>query len=227
MVSGTALFDRLAADVCRRAFSSPEALAYELGVAPAVCRIVSPLITDRLAGSPVLDVGCGGGRLSIEVARVVQRTVVGVDLSPSQVRRLVRHAGASGVAVAVRASAERLPFPDCTFGGVISSCALKHWPDPGRGLRECVRVARGGGSVVIVEVDGAATVLEMRAFARMTRLPPGLREAYVRFAMRTVVGVAPTRDGLMDLFPRTEIARPASVQKVDGLPFLVARAHAC
>lgn len=227
MTKSATVFDRLAADVCRRAFSSPEALAYELGVAPAVCRIVSPVMTDRLDRSSVLDVGCGGGRLSVEIARVVKRLVVGIDLSPSQVRRLARRSRVSGAAVAVRASAEHLPFPAGSFGGVISSCALKHWADPGRGVRECVRVARSGGVVVIVEIDGAATVQEMRAFARMTRLPPGVREAYVRFAMRTVVGVALARDGLLDLLSRAEMTPPVSVQKLDGSPFLIAQGHAC
>ena len=195
--------------------------AYEVGIAPGVYRVVAPLIKARVTSDPVLDVGCGGGRLTIDLAQVLKRTVVGLDLAVLQVRRLARHAGRSRAVAAVRASAEQLPFPDRCFGAVISSCALKHWADPRRGVRECARVARVGGTVVTAEVDGAATTPEMRAFARLTRLPVGLREAYVRFAMRTVVEVAPSRDGLLELVRDAELAGP-SVDKVDGLPFLVA-----
>lgn len=74
-----------------------------------------------------------------------------------------------------------------------------------------------------VQIDGAGTPLEMRAFARLTRVPPGLREAYVRFAMRTIVGVAPGAAVLVELFDDVGLASP-SVEKVAGLPFLVLQA---
>src|SRR6266540_7174233 len=122
MASGAGLFDRIANDVCRRAFSSPESIAYEVGIAPGVYRVVAPLIKARVTSDPVLDVGCGGGRLTIDLAQVLKRTVVGLDLAVLQVRRLARHAGRSRAVAAVRASAEQLPFPDRCFGAVISSC---------------------------------------------------------------------------------------------------------
>jgi ubiquinone/menaquinone biosynthesis C-methylase UbiE len=120
--------------------------------------------------------------------------------------------------VPVQAGAEALPFRDATFDGVVSSCALKHWSDPSVGVRECVRVARPGATVVFVEIDGCSTTDEVRRFTGSTAVPPGLREAYVRFAMRTVVGVAPSAEHLRASLAAGGLADP-EVLKVDGLPF--------
>ena len=59
-------------------------------------------------------------------------------------------------------------------------------------------MSRAGASVVVVEVDGEATEAEFAGFAATTRVPRALQAAYTRFAMRTVVGVAPSREELRD-----------------------------
>jgi SAM-dependent methyltransferase len=215
-------WQRVTAGVCRRAFSSPEALLYEIGIASAVAGAVSPLIIPHMRGPLVLDVGCGGGRVAAEVAAATNSTVIGIDPSLAQVKRLARRVGRRSSVRAGRAEAEKLPFHDRSFDAVYSSCALKHWPSAHHGLAECARVGRSGAPVVIVEIDGAGTPPEMRAFARLTRVPLGLREAYVRFAMRTIVGVAPDAAALVELFDDVGLASP-TVEKVPGLPFLVLR----
>ena len=42
----------------------------------------------------------------------------------------------------VQAGGEDLPFGSDTFDSLSSSCTWKHWPDPARGVSECVRVTR-------------------------------------------------------------------------------------
>ena len=214
--------ERLADGVCRRAFSSPEAVAYELTIAPALSAVLEPLIRPLLTGLRVLDVGCGGGRIAERLGNDAF-SIVGLDPSRSQALRFARstHA-AAGV---VRARAEALPFANSSFDSVYSSCAWKHWPDPSIGTSECVRVTKPGGPIVVVEIDGSATPDEFWNFARRSRIPLGLRKAYLRFAMRTVVGVAPTRDRLASSFDGLPVAG-LSVQRVDGLPFLLATATA-
>lgn len=225
MRSEQSLVERFKTGVCRRSFSSPEALSYELAIAPALCQIVAPLIAVHACEPPVLDVGSGGGRITAAIADVVSGPAVAIDSSLSQVRRVARRARHSGRVVPVQASAEQLPLRDGRFGAVVSSCAVKHWPDPRAGLAECVRVARPGAPVVIVEIDGDASISDVRAFAHRTRVPLGLREAYVRFAMRTVVAVAPRREQLLALVSRAGIATP-KVDHVDGFPFVVTHGYA-
>jgi len=221
--ASSGLFRRMADGVCRRAFSSPEALVYEVTIAPAVARVVGPAVRSRISGSRALDVGCGGGLIATAIAGAIAGTVLGVDPSSSQVRRFSSRASASARFWAIRARAEALPFGEDEFDAVFSSCAWKHWPDPRLGLAECVRVTRPGGDLVIVELDAASTEAEFRQFARTSRVPPGLRSAYVRFAMRTVVGVAPDASTLVRSFDGLAVTSP-SIERIGNLPFLVAAA---
>jgi ubiquinone/menaquinone biosynthesis C-methylase UbiE len=221
--SGTSsgLLGRMADGVCRRAFSAPEAFAYETTIAPAVARVVGPAIRSRVSARRALDVGCGGGLIATSIASDRAGTVLGVDPSASQVRRFTRRTSACSRIWAITARAEALPFGDDEFDAVYSSCAWKHWPDPRLSLAECVRVARAGGGLVIVEIDGASTETEFRQFARTSRVPPGLRNAYVRFAMRTVVGVAPDASALARSFDGLAVTLP-TIERIGTLPFLMA-----
>jgi len=56
--SEQSVVERFKTGVCRRSFSSPEALSYELAIAPALCQIVAPLLAAHAQKPPVLDVGC-------------------------------------------------------------------------------------------------------------------------------------------------------------------------
>ena len=216
-------FARLTSTVCRRAFSSPEALGYEALISPAVLDVVTPCIAIDDLGRPILDVGSGGGRLAAWLAERTAGVVVGVDPSAAQARRLARRHRRGSAAESVQASAQGLPFPDATFGSVVSSCAVKHWPDPALGVRECLRVLRPGGMLLVVEIDGDGTADEVRRFTTLTRVPRPLHEAYIRFALRTVVRVAPSAAELEALL-RSPAVTGLRVEKVIGLPFLVVTA---
>jgi len=119
-------------------------------------------------------------------------------------------------------TAEALPFEDASFDSVVSSCAWKHWPDAALGVNECLRVLRPGGSLAIIEIDGTVTPEQFWAFARRSRVPFGMKRAYLRFAMRTVVGVAPSPTQLGDSFGDV----PVSVSRLVEVPFTVAVATA-
>jgi hypothetical protein len=73
----------------------------------------------------------------------------------------------------------------------------------------------------VIEIDGGASAEEFWTFARTSRIPFGLRRAYLRFAMRTVVGVAPTRPELASSFEGLPISG-LNVIRLQELPFLVA-----
>ena len=179
----------------QRPFGRPEAAFYELVAAPAVRRIVGPILLDQLAAfdGPVLDVGCGGGAISRALRRTGRR-VVGVDPSVAQMRRTV---GGSDPVPGVAASATALPFAGGSFDAVVSSCAIKHWPSRDDGIAECVRLLRPGGRLVLVEIDGGQEGGDLRRFAAQTRIPPVLRGLYPQFARRTFVPVSPDPDDVV------------------------------
>jgi SAM-dependent methyltransferase len=101
-------------------------------------------------GQHVLDVGCGPGALTAELAR--RGTVTAVDPSES----FVAAARARHPDVDVRrAAAEELPFEDGTFDAALAQLVVHFMADPVAGLREMARVTRPGGVVAACVWDHA------------------------------------------------------------------------
>ena len=89
----------------------------------------------------LLDVGCGGGVFLRHAQAETGCDAVGVDHSSE----MVRLAGP----LAVRATAEQLPFADAAFTAVSSIVAFFFFPDPVRALREMHRVLAPHGRLAI------------------------------------------------------------------------------
>ncbi len=96
-------------------------------------------------GQRVLDVGCGPGALTTELAgRVGPEAVTAVDPSEPFVEAArERHPGVT----VEHASAERLPFPDDAFDASLAQLVVHFMADPVAGLGEMARVTRAGGVV--------------------------------------------------------------------------------
>ena len=100
--------------------------------------------TDR-----VLDVGCGTG-YATEALLEEAATVHALDQSVHQLDQAFAKFGKRGPVRFYRGDAERLPFQDDAFDVVWSSGSIEYWPDPVRALSELRRVARPGGTVLVV-----------------------------------------------------------------------------
>jgi demethylmenaquinone methyltransferase / 2-methoxy-6-polyprenyl-1,4-benzoquinol methylase len=87
-----------------------------------------------------LDVACGSGRLTAELARRARSgRVVGLDFSPGMLARArADHPGLEFV----EGDALRLPFAEGEFDVATIAFGLRNLADPGRGLAEMARVAR-------------------------------------------------------------------------------------
>jgi 2-polyprenyl-6-hydroxyphenyl methylase / 3-demethylubiquinone-9 3-methyltransferase len=97
-------------------------------------------------GLRALDVGCGGGLLAEEFARL-NFAVVGVD--PSEKSLAVARAHAAGQRLAIAyycATGEALPFGNNTFDVVYCCDVLEHVNDVGQVIGETARVLRPGGT---------------------------------------------------------------------------------
>jgi SAM-dependent methyltransferase len=93
------------------------------------------LVMERLPrGRPILDAGCGEGRLTNELARR-GFDVTGADISPRALRAVE--------ATTVEASAHDLPFADRAFDTVVACALLEHLPAGvfEQSLSEIARVA--------------------------------------------------------------------------------------
>ena len=110
-------------------------------------------------GLAVLDVGCGPGTLTADLAaQVSPGTVVGVDLSPPVIEEAAAHAAKVGVTTVRFVSGD---FRDCglapsSFDVVHAHQVLQHLSDPVGGLSAMATYARPGGVVAVRDSDYSA-----------------------------------------------------------------------
>ncbi|QKW10161.1 methyltransferase domain-containing protein [Streptomyces sp. NA04227] len=107
----------------------------------------------------VLDVGCGPGTITADLAELVpQGTVTGLDREPGildRARETVRARGLGNVDFA-QGDVLQLPYPDGAFDVVHAHQVLQHVSDPVAALTEMRRVCRPGGLVAARDADYAA-----------------------------------------------------------------------
>jgi SAM-dependent methyltransferase len=104
-------------------------------------RIVLGYLPDRRAR--IVDVGCGSSRIIQDLP-----DAIGVDVAENKLRWLsARHPRV------VRATCERLPFPDASVDTVVSSEVIEHVPDTPGVLGETWRVLKPGGVLVVGTPD--------------------------------------------------------------------------
>ena len=128
----------------------------------------APTLADALAdaagitaGMRVLDVGCGPGGLTAELAaRTGASNVAAVDPAPQFAAACRERNPGADVRVG---AAEDVPWPDDTFDATLSSLVVAFMRDPDRGLGEMARVTRPGGIVAACMWDIAGGGMTMLA----------------------------------------------------------------
>ena len=100
-------------------------------------------------GERILDLATGTGWTSRAVARR-GATVTGTDIAADLIAAARERAKAEGLSIDYRAGdAERLPFADGEFDGVVSTCGIMFASRPEAAAAEVARVVRKGGRVAI------------------------------------------------------------------------------
>jgi ubiquinone/menaquinone biosynthesis C-methylase UbiE len=117
---------------------------------------VLDLVLPKRGALDALDIGCGTGFLSLELAARGHR-VTGVDFAPAMLALARRKAAERHAVIRFEeGDAEQLPFAAASFDLVISRHLLWTLPHPEAAIDEWIRVLRPGGRLVVV--DGQADV---------------------------------------------------------------------
>lgn len=121
----------------------------------AVKEIIRPGQTDT-----ILDVACGTGDFTIEIARKAApgSRVIGIDLSEGMMaigREKIAGSGLDKLSevTMVQGDCEALPYPDGTFDCVTAGFGVRNFEHLDIGLKEMRRVLRSGGKAVILELS--------------------------------------------------------------------------
>lgn len=117
------------------------------------------LLGELRPGMTVLDVGCGPGTITADIAALVSPgRVTAVDTTREILDQAAEVAAERGLdnLEFTTADVHALDFPDDTFDVVHAHQVLQHVGDPVRALREMRRVCRPGGVVAARDSDYAA-----------------------------------------------------------------------
>jgi SAM-dependent methyltransferase len=145
-------------------FRRSPAAAYDVHVGRYGAELARGLIgvAGVAAGDKVLDVGCGTGLLTAELASVVGAANVAA-LDPSEPFAAACRARVPGADVRV-GTAEEIPFDEATFDAVLAQLVVNFMSDPKAGMREMRRVARHGRVVAGCVWDYAGEMTLLRTF---------------------------------------------------------------
>lgn len=151
-------------------------------------------------GMAALDVGCGGGLLAEEFARLGCR-VTGADPAEPALEVARAHAAASGLNITYRVGVgEALPFPDGAFGLVYCCDVLEHVTSPDRVIEEIARVLTVGGVFFFDTINRTflSNLLAIKLVQewRITRVAPPNLHDWSQFIKPSELDALLTRRGL-------------------------------
>ena len=104
-------------------------------------------------GSSVLEVAPGPGYFAIELAKLGDYRITGLDISRTLVDIARANAAKANARIDFRhGNASEMPFANASFDFLVCCAAFKNFTEPLRALQEMHRVLRPGGQALIVDL---------------------------------------------------------------------------
>ena len=120
-------------------------------------------------GSDVLEVAPGPGFFAVELAKLGDFKITGLDISRTLIEIAAGNARATGVKVDFRwGNASAMPFAEDCFDFVYCMAAFKNFSEPVKALDEMQRVLRPGGAAMIVDLRKDASLDEVNAYVNQS-----------------------------------------------------------
>lgn len=105
------------------------------------------------AGLAFADIGCGGGLIAEPLTRLGGK-VTAIDPATRNIEIAKLHAQSQGLAIDYRpATVEELAASGATFDVVTSLEVIEHVPDPAAFIKECGRLVRPGGLMILSTIN--------------------------------------------------------------------------
>jgi ubiquinone/menaquinone biosynthesis C-methylase UbiE len=107
----------------------------------------------------VLEVAPGPGYFAIELAKLGNFEITGLDISKTFVQIAQANAVKAGVRVEFRqGNASAMPVPDASFDFLLCRAAFKNFTEPQLALDEMYRVLKPGGTALIIDLRRDASM---------------------------------------------------------------------
>lgn len=108
-------------------------------------------------GSDILEVAPGPGYFAIELAKLGDYRITGLDISETFIEIARSNAAKAGVKIDFRrGNASAMPFEEQSFDFLLCRAAFKNFSEPVRALEEMYRVLKPGGRALIIDLRGDA-----------------------------------------------------------------------
>jgi ubiquinone/menaquinone biosynthesis C-methylase UbiE len=121
------------------------------------------------SGCNVLEVAPGPGFFAIELAKLGDFKITGLDVSRTLVEIATKNARDAGVKIDFRlGNAAAMPFADESFDMTYCAAAFKNFAEPVKALDEMHRVLRPGSDAVVVDLAKDTSLDEIDTYVKQS-----------------------------------------------------------
>jgi ubiquinone/menaquinone biosynthesis C-methylase UbiE len=154
-------------------------------------------------GSTILELAPGPGYLSIELAKMGNYHIVGLDISPTLVEIARTKAREAGVDVDFRqGNASHMPLAGNLFDFLVCSAAFKNFSEPVQAMNEMYRVLKPGCKALIIDLRPDASIEEIESVIRKDMALTGINYLLTKWTFQTML--------LKRAYPKDKIRQFAS-----------------
>jgi ubiquinone/menaquinone biosynthesis C-methylase UbiE len=165
------------------------------------------------ANGKVLEIAPGPGYFCIELAKLGNYQITGLDISKSFVEIARKNAAAAGLKIDFReGNASAMPFKENSFDFTFCQAAFKNFSEPVKAIAEMYRVLRPGGISVIADLRRDASAEEIDREVKGMGLGPInhfvvrwtfdqmlLKSAYSIADMESMIAQTPFKKGKIEI----------------------------
>lgn len=182
-------------------------------------RLLAQRTTQQLPPpAKVLEVAPGPGYFAMELAKLGNYAITGLDISQTFVEIARANAAKAGVVIDFqRGNASQMPFADASFDFLLCRAAFKNFSEPVRALQEMYRVLSPGGRALILDLRRDASKRNIAQAARDMKLG-AVNGTIVKLTFRfMLLKRAYTKSEFEEMIAHTEFTRVEIRENSTGL----------